>query len=164
MISSQRLLDEFRRNQVSHVVGLPDNGSKSLFSQLSMCTDMASIFVSREGEAFALASGLLVGGCKPLVLIQNTGLLEAGDAFRGTAFNMRLPLVIVIGYRGYAGHREGGDRVDSAATFLEPTLRAWQLPYTLMETDSDLHQVSAAFDNATAASLPQAIVLATQTH
>src|SRR5437870_1903755 len=56
----------------------------------------------RGGEAFAIASGLWVGGRVPVVLIQNTGLLETGDALRGTAMRMRVPLVCLVTYRGHA--------------------------------------------------------------
>ena len=80
------------------------------------------ILTSREGEAYGLASGLYLGGAVPLVLIQNTGFFEAGDAFRGTAFNMGLPIVMLLGYRGYKSMESGAPRVDTAATFFEPTL------------------------------------------
>ena len=49
-----------------------------------------------------MACGLWMGGRHPMLLIQNTGLLESGDAFRGTAMRMRIPLVSLVTYRGYA--------------------------------------------------------------
>ena len=163
MIQASLILRELTRLGVTHIVGLPDNGSRSLFELLEEQNDIKVMLVSREGEAFAIASGLLVGGARPLVLIQNTGLFEAGDAFRGTAYNMGLPLVMLIGYRGYGGHREGGERVDTAATFLEPTLDAWCIPYTIATTDDDVAQIGAAFARAERSSLPVAVVLGTQT-
>lgn len=163
MMQACLIVEELLRLEVTHIVGLPDNGSRSLFEQLWDRDDMEVILVSREGEAFAIASGLLVGGARPLVLIQNTGLLEAGDAFRGTAYNMGLPLVMLVGYRGYGGHREGGSRIDTAATFLEPTLRAWSIPYTIATSDDDVGQLGEAFVRANETSLPAAVVLGTQT-
>ena len=82
------ILDELHHLGVTHVIGVPDNGSRTLFEALWADDEIDVILVTREGEAFAIASGLHVGGKRPLVLIQNTGLLEAGDAFRGTAYNM----------------------------------------------------------------------------
>ena len=55
--------------------------------------------MTREGEAWAIAAGLQLGGKRPLVMIQNTGLFESGDALRNVLFDLRLPLVAVIGYR-----------------------------------------------------------------
>jgi len=59
------------------------------------------VTVTREGEAFAVASGLWLGGAHPVVLIQNTGLLESGDSLRGTAMRMGVPLLCLVTYRGY---------------------------------------------------------------
>jgi sulfopyruvate decarboxylase TPP-binding subunit len=116
------------------------------------------ITVTQEGEAFSLASGLYLGGKIPLVLIQNTGFLESGDAFRGTAFNMGIPLVLIIGYRGYQSMKSGAEPVDTAATFFEPTLKAWNIPYYLMLSTRDSGLISKAFSKAAATSLPAAVI------
>ena len=110
-----------------------------------------------------MASGLYLGGAHPLVLIQNTGFLEAGDALRGTAYNMGIPLVMLVGYRGYATMAPGAPRVDTAATFFEPTLKAWNIPYTAMHTDDDCGQIDAAFAKAQETSLPTAVLLVAET-
>ena len=148
MIHARLIIEELLRLRVTHVVGLPDNGSRSLFEQLWNQDSIEVMLVTREGEAFAIASGLIVGGVRALVLVQNTGLLESGDALRGTAYNMGLPLVMLIGYRGFAAHHEGIGRIDTAATFLEPTLKAWSIPYTTATTDADVHQIGDAFEKA----------------
>jgi sulfopyruvate decarboxylase TPP-binding subunit len=163
LIQAQALLQELRANGVTHVVGVPDNGSRALFELLWEDRHIEVILVSREGEAFALASGLYIGGRTPVVLIQNTGFLESGDAFRGTAYNMGLPMVMLVGYRGYATMRPGAPRVDTAATFFEPTLKAWNIPYSLLCTDQDLGQISAAFRKAQETSLPVAVILVEET-
>ena len=163
MIGAAEILSQLTRNQVTHVVGVPDNGSRALFELLWAEPTIEVIPVTREGEAFALASGLYLGGKRPLVLIQNTGFLEAGDALRGTAHNMRIPLVILIGYRGYETMASGAERVDSAATFFEPTLKAWQLPYSLLHDDRDVTLISEAFRLAAESSLPAAVILVEST-
>ncbi|MEW6751721.1 MAG: thiamine pyrophosphate-binding protein [Candidatus Latescibacterota bacterium] len=158
MIEASRLLQELKANGVSHVVGVPDNGSRALFELAWADPGMCVVLVTREGEAISLASGLYVGGRQPLVLIQNTGLLESGDAFRGTAYNMGLPLVMLVGYRGLASLEPGALRIDTAATFLEPTLKAWSIPYYLLRTSADSPLISAAFATAAATSLPTAVI------
>ena len=162
-LSTSALIDAFRDQGVTHVVGVPDNGSRRLFEVLWETDDIEVILVSREGEAFGLATGLHVGGSTPLVVIQNTGLLEAGDAFRGTPYNMRIPLVMLIGYRGFGGHREGGGRIDTAATFLEPTLDAWRIPYVFADPADIKAQLSQAFDTAKSTCLPSAVLLTMHT-
>ena len=129
---------------VTHVVGIPDNSSAPLFDALDGDTAIRLVPVTREGEAFALASGLWMGGATPLVVVQNTGFIESGDALRGTAVRMGVPLAFVVTGRGYARMNAAGigpdtpltpqlltrADVDSVALVTEPTLRAWGIPYT----------------------------------
>lgn len=158
MIRAAGILEQLKDNDVTHVVGVPDNGSRALFELLWIEPTIQVVPVTREGEAFALASGLYLGGKQPIVLIQNTGFLEAGDALRGTAHNMGIPLVMLVGYRGYTS-MQSGNRVDSAATFFEPTLNAWQVPYSLMHDDRQVELISEAFHQAAERSLPAAVIL-----
>ena len=137
--------------EVTHVVGLPDNTLGPLFDLLLGHETVTLVTVTREGEAFAVASGLWLGGASPLVAIQNTGLLEAGDSLRGTALRMAAPIPMIVSGRGYAKMRRADltpdvDRtlelltradVDSAALFTEPTLDAWGVPYLRCEGGTD---------------------------
>jgi len=48
-----------------------------------------------------------------------------------------------------SGRRRASQPItDSAATYLEPTLKAWNIPYHLVETDDDLENMSKAFKDA----------------
>ena len=163
MLSSEKIVQAFEKAGVTHVVGVPDNGSRALFERLWAHPQIEVILTSREGEAFGLASGLYLGSATPLVLIQNTGFFEAGDAFRGTAYNMGLPIVMLVGYRGYKTMEPSAPRVDTAATFFEPTLNAWQIPYTSMHEDGDIEQIPAAFTKARETSLPTAVLIVPET-
>jgi sulfopyruvate decarboxylase TPP-binding subunit len=150
---------------------LPDNSTAALFHELADDPDIYLINVTREGEAFATAAGLWIGGQHPLVLIQNTGLLESGDALRGTLTRMRIPIVILVSYRGYKSlpaqmpnsltpddlaRRD----VDSVAVLLEPTLRAWNIPYEIISDNSELEKIVTAHERALQEARPTAIVIA----
>jgi sulfopyruvate decarboxylase TPP-binding subunit len=103
-------------------------------------------------------------------LIQNTGLLESGDALRGTLTRMRLPVVSLVSYRGYKSLPEtmpsplsaddlSRREVDSVAMLLEPTLRAWNLPYEIISDNSELGKILAAYTQAQAEMRPTAVVI-----
>ena len=159
MASAQKIVNELKKQEITHAVGVPDNGSARIYELLRSEPGIEVITVTREGEAFAIASGLYVGGKKPVIIIQNTGFLESGDAIRGTVVNMRVPVVVFIGYRGYHNRDRDGQWVDSVATFLEPTLKAWNLSYEMLETDSDVPSIARAFEEATETSLPTTVLL-----
>jgi len=156
---------------VTDVVSLPDNSSSALLALLRQSADIRLLSVTREGEAFALAAGLWLGGRNPLVLIQNTGLLESGDSLRGTLVRMRIPVVCLVTYRGYAklaGLEEPpnpGPEVlsrpdlDSVAVMTEPTLRAWGVPFDFLHTNEDIGRISAAFAQAQQLSAPVAVLV-----
>ena len=157
MIKAVAVLSEIKKNRCTHVVGVPDNGSRALYQKLWADPDIHVIPVTREGEAFALASGLFLGGKRPMAVIQNTGFFESGDAFRGTVHNMAIPLVMLIGYRGFET-MSGAGAVDTAATFFEPILKAWEVPYYVMRSSAESHLISDAFSKSEDTSLPVAVI------
>ena len=160
---------------VTHVVGIPDNTSGPLFPEIRKHPTIQLVTVTREGEAFAIASGLWLGGASPLVVIQNTGLLESGDAIRGTAMRMGAGIPAVVTGRGYAKMSAAGldpssDRtrelltrrdVDSTALLTEPTLEAWGIPFTVCGSDDDpTVAIRATIRDARTQAMPVALVLA----
>lgn len=166
--SLARLLEEL---SVTHVVTIPDNTSAELLEQLRSCR---TVFATREGEAIALAAGLWLGGARPVALIQNTGLLESGDALRGTASRMGAPLLLLVTCRGYGKARSRGlepggsapDRdvlvtagVDSVALMTEETLRAWGVPHEFLRDTVDLSAVRRAWNRAGEEERPVAVLL-----
>ncbi|MBI4641327.1 MAG: hypothetical protein HY731_11565 [Candidatus Tectomicrobia bacterium] len=148
MARSHLVVAELKKCGVTHVVWLPDSESRFMYDALNAEPSLGFVPVCREGEAFAIATGLHVGGKQPVVLIQNTGLFESGDAIRGTVFQMEVPLLLMVGYRGYHDMLEGKKPVDSAAVYTEPVLKAWGIPYYLLDTDEDIGKIAQAYDEA----------------
>ena len=162
------------RAGITHVVGIPDSTSGPLFQEVRRHPTIRLVTVTREGEAFAVASGLWLGHAAPLVVIQNTGLLESGDSIRGTAMRMGAGIPVVVTGRGYAkmaraGVGPGAPRtlelmtrpdVDSTALLTEPTLEAWGIPYELCGTaDDPAEGVRRVVEQARAERRPAVLVL-----
>jgi len=145
LLSPEAVLAEFKKNGVTHVVWIPDSETNWLYLLMDADPSIDLVPVSREGETFAIAAGLIIGGKKPIILIQNTGMMESGDSIRGIALDLGLPMVMMVGYRGWTRH---GPTPDSAARFTEPILRAWGINYYLVEHDSDADRISLAFAEA----------------
>jgi sulfopyruvate decarboxylase TPP-binding subunit len=118
--------------------------------------------VCREGESIAIAAGLIMGGKRPVVLIQSTGFFESGDSIRGLCLDLHLPLLLLLGYRGYAG--PGRTAADSAARYLEPILGAWGIPYYVVDSDAACHYISEAYEQAQASSHPVAVLVGREYH
>ena len=142
----------------SHVVMIPDGETRRLFDELRSHPQVRVLCPAREGEGVAIAAGLWVGGAKPLVVLQNTGLMEAGDSVRGCGLGPRIPLRLMVGWRGYPGAKAGRLPLDSAFTYTEPILDAWGIPYSLLMEDRDLAALAAMDQIAEETSRPAAVL------
>jgi sulfopyruvate decarboxylase subunit alpha len=140
------------------VVSIPDGESRHLHRALLESPEIEVYSPTREGEGIALAAGLWVGGRKPLVILQNTGLMEAGDALRGCGIGPSIPLLLLVGWRGYPGAMSGTLPVDSAYPYTEPLIRAWELPHRRLMSDEDLGVIGEMAAVAEGTSKPAVVV------
>jgi sulfopyruvate decarboxylase TPP-binding subunit len=161
ILNPATMIDEFKKNGVSHVVALPDSETNFLYELMDAESSLNVIPVAREGETMAVAAGLIVGGKRPVCLIQNTGMFESGDSIRGIAVDLGLPIVMIVGYRGWTRH---GVTPDSAARYTEPYMDAWGLKYYLVERDEDADRISIAFDEAYENNTPVVVLIGDEYH
>ena len=161
LLRPETMIEEFRKNGVTHIVTIPDSETNYLYELMKEQPWLDVIPASREGETFAIALGLIVGGKVPICLIQNTGMMESGDSIRGMALDSGFPLVMVVGYRGWTRH---GVISDSAARYTEPFLHAMGVNYYLVEQDDDAPRISIAFEEARAQNRPVAVLIGDEYH
>lgn len=117
---------------VTHVVWIPDTYLGTWETALRTDPELKLIRVCREGEAVAVAAGLLLGGKFPVVAIQCTGFFEAGDALRNVVHDMKLPLFLIVGVRSFYLHQQQATD-DTCPVFTEPIVRAWQIPFDVLD-------------------------------
>ena len=161
ILSPETLIGEFKKNGVTHIITIPDSETNYLYELMKMQPWLDVVPAAREGETFAIALGLIIGGKVPVCLIQNTGMLESGDSIRGMAIDSGFPLVFVVGYRGWTRH---GAISDSVARYTEPFLNAMRINYYLLEQDVDGERISLAFQEARATKRPVAVLVGDEYH
>ncbi len=155
-LHAETVLDELRRCGVTHVVWLPDSETGFMYRALQQ-SGIKLVPVCREGESMAIAAGLIMGGQRPVVLVQSTGFFESGDAVRGFCKDLSLPLLLILGYRGYPG--EGQPARDSAAAMLEPLLKVWGIPYEIVTSDAQCFRLSEAYRRTQATPHTEAVLI-----
>ncbi len=160
-LSPETVLAEMKKNGVSHVVWLPDSETNWLYLLMQAEPSLRLVGVSREGHACSLAAGLAAGGAKPLILIQNTGMMELGDSLRGWLLGLDVGVVLMVGYRGWTRH---GVNSDTAATYTERFLMAFGINYYLVESDADAARISIAFDEAARTKKPVVVLVGDEYH
>ncbi len=152
----ERIMAELTRCHITHLVYLAHSETRSLYDLAQRDPGLTVVPVSREGEAVGVATGLWLGGSNPAVLHQSTGLFESGDSLRGLALDLRIPMLLLIGYRGW---RPEPPYTDSAATYLEPYLDAWGIKHYLLEDPEGAGVVSMAYQEARETSRPVALLV-----
>jgi len=155
IFSGEQVAELLRECGFTHVVTVPDSTLGQWEAAIEE-SGMRLIRVCREGEAWATAAGLYLGGARPLVMIQCTGLFESGDALRNVLHDWKLPIPSLIGYRSYLNQETLPG--DTCLTFTEPILNAWQLDYRLVKDPSDF-EVMADHLRAALAAERSAVVL-----
>ena len=161
ILSPESMVEEFKKNGVTHIVTIPDSETNYLYELMMEQPWLEVIPSAREGETFAIALGLIIGGKKPVCLIQNTGMLESGDSIRGMALDSGFPMVFVVGYRGWTRH---GEISDSVARYTEPFLNAMRINYYLLEADTDSPRISMAFEEAQKTQRPVCVLVGDEYH
>jgi sulfopyruvate decarboxylase TPP-binding subunit len=141
MFTGQQLATLFLELGVTHVVTLPDSTIGKWGDAMESTPGLTVVRVCREGEAWAIAGGLHLGGATPIVLVQCTGLFESGDALRNIVHDWHLPILSVIGYRSYLDQSTLPG--DTCLTFTEPVLDAWKLDYRLITAPTQFPEMGS---------------------
>jgi sulfopyruvate decarboxylase TPP-binding subunit len=159
MLEGPAVATALKQCGVTHVVWIPDSYLGTWESALRADPELRLIRVCRESEAIAIAGGLLLGGKQPVVMIQCTGLFDAGDALRNMVHDFKLPLFLMIGLRSYyAYHKQG--TADTCPVFAEPIMNTWKIPYVVFTQGHTAADLAAAYRQARAEQRAGAVFLA----
>jgi sulfopyruvate decarboxylase TPP-binding subunit len=157
MFSGEQIAAMLQRLGVTHVVTVPDS-TIGQWDEAIAAAGIRVVRVCREGEAWNLAAGLHLGGARPFVMIQCTGLFESGDALRNAVHDWGLPIPSLIGYRSYLNQ----DTLpgDTCLVFTEPVLDAWRIDYRLITSPAEYDVMATHLDACRRAGTPGAVLLA----
>ena len=160
-LSPETVMAQMKANGVTDIVWLPDSETNWLFLLMKADPNLRLIGVTREGHACSITAGLYAGGRKPMILIQNTGMLESGDSIRGWLMGLNVPVVLMVGYRGYTRH---GVITDTVAHYTERFLMAFNISFYLIENDGDADRISIAFKEAERTQKPVVVLVGDEYH
>jgi sulfopyruvate decarboxylase subunit alpha len=150
VFSGPEIADLLAELQVTHVIWLPDSGLGPWEAALEESQAFQLIRVARESEAWAIAAGLDIGGARPLVIMQTTGLFDSGDSLRNALFDLGRPLFAIVGHRSYLIENSP----DTAKHFAEPIVRAWGIDYVLLTRSDELPRLGEHYLACQAAGKP----------
>jgi sulfopyruvate decarboxylase subunit alpha len=87
-----------------HVVYVPDNPLSHVLRILhEQFRDVTTTIATREEEAFGIAAGLYLGGARPTVMLQSSGLGNSLNALTSLLLPYQIPALVLISMRGDPG-------------------------------------------------------------
>ena len=87
-----------------HVVYVPDNPLSHVLRVLrESYPGVKTTIATREEEAFGIAAGLYLGGQRPTVMLQSSGLGNSINALTSLLLPYQIPALILISMRGDVG-------------------------------------------------------------
>jgi len=131
MSPSQRFLDLLERHGFNFFTGVPC----SLFEGVTRILDREPrygyISAVREDSALGLAAGAYLGGRRPVVLMQNSGLGVSVNALLSLHQIYDIPALLVVSWRG----RDGLDAPEHLlmGKAMQPFLELLNIPYALFD-------------------------------
>lgn len=101
MINTRLFGNELCRLGFSFYSGVPCSYLKDLINYaINECEYVAA---ANEADAVAIASGAFIGGKKPVLLMQNSGLSNAVSPLTSLTYSFRIPLLGFVSLRGEPG-------------------------------------------------------------
>ena len=145
---------------INFVVYLPESWMYNLYDLALKDKEMPTVCVTREEEGFAVAAGAFLGGKKPVMLLENTGLGNSGNILSSVHLLCHIPVLILAAFR-----TDMGDNAffASGARCTEPWLQALGIPYVaLRDRAMARRMIIDAQVSAEAQKIPMALLLTKQ--
>jgi sulfopyruvate decarboxylase subunit alpha len=156
---AQLFLNEIERAGIDTIVGLPDSGLYPLIKRIQDVPGLRYIAVTNEGEGAGICAGAWMGGRKPLLLMENSGLRVASETLARLGISFGVPVLMLMSYRGELG--DGNWWSVNHGVVMEPLLDALRIPYTVLRRPEDIAgSVGKAFKNAQGSKYHYALVAA----
>ena len=128
MINSSEFLDFLREEGFSFATGVPCSYFSRMINEFENLESISYIPAAREDEAVGIASGVAFGGARAFVIMQNSGYATIGDALTSLAQLYKLPMLIIISWRGLEPDRDFPEH-SIMGEVTEEALAGYRVPY-----------------------------------
>ena len=137
---------------------LPETWLVHLIRMAEDDPEMILVRLAKEEEGVGISAGAHFAGVKSAMLMQNHGFLASINGIVSFAQLYRMPLLMVITYRGHFGERDPWQTQGGGVT--EPLLRALGIPYEFLDDPANVERTIADAQTLAYSSLhPVALLL-----
>ena len=129
--SSRIIYDALKSVGVRLVSALPETWLVHLIRMAEDDPEMTLVRLAKEEEGVGISAGAHLAGVKSALLMQNHGFLQSVNGIVGVSRLYRIPLLMLISYRGEFGERDPWQTEGGGVT--EGVLNALNIPHTRLE-------------------------------
>lgn len=147
-IPEQRVIEILKKNRIDFAATLPCDRIKALLPLIEK--EFATIPLTREENGLGICAGLYLGGKRPIMVIQSTGIGNMINALGSLNLTYGIPLPVLASWRGV--HNEQIEAQRSFGERLPAILDAAGIKYTITASIEEMDNIDTAikdsFDNA----------------
>lgn len=156
--SSRLIYDALKACDVRIISALPETWLVHMIRMAEEDPDVTLVRLAKEEEGIGISAGAHLAGVNSALLMQNHGFLAAINPIVSLALLYKLPLLMLISYRGSFGEKDAWQTQGGLAT--EPLLRAMNIPIWHLTSPGDAaRRIKDAQTLAHASLHPVAILL-----
>jgi sulfopyruvate decarboxylase subunit alpha len=156
--NSRIVYNGLKRSGVKILSALPETWLVHLINMAEADPDMTLVRLAREEEGIGISAGAHLAGVRSALLMQNHGFLAAINPIVSLAFLYRIPLLMLISYRGHFGEHDPWQT--QGGRFTEPMLKALAIPYDHLTEPAEVErQINEAQILAESSLTPVALLL-----
>ncbi len=136
--NSKLIYDALKACDVKIISALPETWLVHLIRMADEDPDMILVRLAKEEEGIGISAGAHLAGVNSALLMQNHGFLAAINPIVSLALLYKVPLLLLISYRGHMGEKDPWQTQGGMAT--EPILRALNIPTWHLTSPNDVYR------------------------
>jgi sulfopyruvate decarboxylase subunit alpha len=156
--NSRLIFDALKACDIKIMSALPETWLVHLLRMADEDPETILIRLAKEEEGIGISAGAHLAGVNSALLMQNHGFLAAINPIVSLAQLYKIPLLMLISYRGHMGEKDPWQTQGGMVT--EPVLRALNIPIWHLTNPTDvLRRIKDAQTLALASLHPVAVLL-----
>jgi sulfopyruvate decarboxylase subunit alpha len=151
-------LEGIKAAGIDFVSGLPDGWLRYVHAAVREDPGILYVPVCNEGVGFSACAGAWLGGKRPLLVMEDSGLRVACEYIARISLGADIPVTLLMSYRGDVGETEHWGIPHGIV--VEPLLKALRVPYLIARKPGELAPaIVRATRRANASLFPAAVLV-----
>ena len=136
--NSRLIYDALKACDIKIMSALPETWLVHLIRMADEDPEMTLVRLAKEEEGVGISAGAHLAGVNSAMLMQNHGFLASINGIVSLVLLYKIPLLMLISYRGYWGEKDPWQTMGGAMT--EPILRAMNIPIWHLTSPVDIQR------------------------